>query len=239
MNSSASESSRYPGRGISFWVLFALCLVSSCTICSMLGAIVLSRSLATIVPAVATTDPPPAPTTPPVFGLTGQASCRHLAPPTNSPWLAVARSAAQKYRVDILAFEWQIWQESKFNPNAVSSANAIGIAQFLPETAASLGIDPTNPQQALDAAARLDSGQLRQFAQRSITLATHYGGSSAHYAYGLVLAAYNAGPGAVEAAWSRAFTNQGAKVWPASAWDWLAHMHSETRSYVPAILGCL
>jgi soluble lytic murein transglycosylase-like protein len=59
--------------------------------------------------------------------------------------LPVAIADAQKYQIDILAFIWQIWQESKYNPDAVSSAQAIGIAQFLPETAASLGIDPHDP----------------------------------------------------------------------------------------------
>ena len=179
------------------------------------------------------------PGTPASFGLSGQASCRTTAPPTLSSWLSVAVSDAQKYQIDAGAFTWQIWQESHFNPDAVSPAGAVGIAQFLPSTAAGLGIDPRDPAQALDAAARLDAQRVQQYAPRALQLAQHYGGSSAHYAYGLVLAAYNGGAGAVEAAWNRSFAPFGVPLWPANAWNWLAHMGQETQQYVPAILGCL
>jgi hypothetical protein len=71
--------------------------------------------------------------------------------------------------------------ESGFDPRAVSSAGAQGIAQFMPATAAGLGLrDPFDPVQAIPAAARLLSGHVR--ALGSVPLA---------------LAAYNAGPGAV------------------------------------------
>ena len=71
--------------------------------------------------------------------------------------------------------------ESGFDPNAVSSAGAQGIAQLMPGTARGLGVtDPFDPAQAVPAAARLLSGHVRTF------------GSVA-----LALAAYNAGPGAV------------------------------------------
>ncbi len=177
----------------------------------------------------------PVPTTPPEFGLSGQATCRHSDPPTASSWLAVARQDAEKYQLDVLSFEWQIWRESKFNPDAVSAAGAVGIAQFLPDTAAALGIDPADPAQALEAAAKLDKQRLSQYQQRAKNLAQHYGGQSAHYGYGLVLAAYNAGAGALERAWRTTF----AESWPPGPWDWLDHLGAETQDYVPAILGCL
>lgn len=72
-------------------------------------------------------------------------------------------------------------QESGFNPGAVSSAGAQGLMQLMPSTAAGLGVDPMNPQQAVAGAAQLLSGYLQQ-----------YNGSVP-----LALAAYNAGPGAV------------------------------------------
>ena len=76
----------------------------------------------------------------------------------------------------------QLQAESGFNPNAVSPAGAQGIAQFMPATARAVGLrDPFDPEQAIDAQARLMSGLLRQFG--TIPLA---------------LAAYNAGPGAVQ-----------------------------------------
>lgn len=52
-------------------------------------------------------------------------------------------------------FVKQIDVESGFNPNAISPAGAIGIAQFMPETAQGLGIDPYNAEQSLSGAAQL------------------------------------------------------------------------------------
>jgi soluble lytic murein transglycosylase-like protein len=52
-----------------------------------------------------------------------------------------------------------LWQESRYradiiNGSTQSSVGALGIAQFMPATAADLGIDPLNPAQAIPAAAR-------------------------------------------------------------------------------------
>lgn len=72
-----------------------------------------------------------------------------------------------------------IWQESKFDPNAISSAGAQGIAQFMPRTAAGRGtFNPFNPDEALMEAA----GYLSE-------LRKTFGGN-----LGLAAAAYNAGP---------------------------------------------
>jgi hypothetical protein len=72
--------------------------------------------------------------------------------------------------------------ESGYNRWAVSPVGAQGIAQFMPATAAGMGLrDPFDPTQAIPAAGRLLGGHLRRFG--SIPLA---------------LAAYNAGPGAVQ-----------------------------------------
>ena len=72
--------------------------------------------------------------------------------------------------------------ESGFDPRAVSPAGAQGIAQFMPSTAAGMGLrDPFDPAAAIPAAARLLAGHIRAFG--SVPLA---------------LAAYNAGPGAVQ-----------------------------------------
>ncbi len=204
-----------------------------------LAAVALSRLIAPFSILATPLGLASLPGTPASFGLSGQATCRAKAPPTLSSWLSVAISDAQKYQIDAGAFTWQIWQESHFNPDAVSPAGAIGIAQFLPSTAAGLGIDPRDPAQSLDAAAHLDAGRVQQYAPRALQLAQHYGGSSARYAYGLALAAYNGGAGAVEAAWRRSFAPYGVPLWPSDAWDWLSHMGQETQHYVPAILGCL
>lgn len=46
------------------------------------------------------------------------------------------------------------WKESRFNRNAVSPANAKGLMQLMPKTAAYYGVDPFNPFSSIDAAGR-------------------------------------------------------------------------------------
>jgi soluble lytic murein transglycosylase-like protein len=94
---------------------------------------------------------------------------------------AIAAAAAQKYGLDPAIFARQITQESGWNPTIVSSAGAVGIAQIMPVTAKWWGVDPLDPIASLDAAAKADRNALDR-----------YGGD-----WRLVLAAYNAGPGAV------------------------------------------
>jgi N12 class adenine-specific DNA methylase/2'-5' RNA ligase len=111
----------------------------------------------------------------------------------SSSYEDLARAAAAKYHIDPDVFVRQLQQESglqPFNPDGsvkVSKAGARGIAQFMPETAAGMGINPDDPAQAIDAAARLDAQNLQR-----------YGGD-----YSKMLAAYNAGPGNVDSgAWT-------------------------------------
>jgi hypothetical protein len=86
--------------------------------------------------------------------------------------------AAHSNDVPVPFFIHLLFQESRFMPGVVSSAGAEGIAQFMPETSTSVGLDnPFDPVQAIPAAARL----LRNLAQR-------FGN------FGLAAAAYNAGP---------------------------------------------
>src|SRR5262245_26546962 len=86
-------------------------------------------------------------------------------------------AAAQDEALPISFFSNLIWQESRFASDAVSAAGAQGIAQFMPKTAAAMGLDdPFDPLQALPASARL----LHQLHAR-------YGN------LGLAAAAYNAG----------------------------------------------
>ena len=70
-------------------------------------------------------------------------------------------------------------QESGFDPNAVSSAGAQGIAQFMPSTAAGLGIDPADPTQAIQGAARLIASYASSFGSYANALAAYNAGSAA------------------------------------------------------------
>lgn len=93
-----------------------------------------------------------------------------------SNYEAMAVLAAQRYGIDPQIFLRQIKQESGFNPNARSSAGAEGIAQFMPSTAAGMGINPMDPRQALFGAAKLDAGNLKKFGSWQEALAAYNAG---------------------------------------------------------------
>jgi soluble lytic murein transglycosylase-like protein len=78
-----------------------------------------------------------------------------------------------------------ILQESAYDPRAPSAAGAIGIAQFEPETAQAEGIDPFDPSQSIAGAADLLSAYVRRYDAYPVPFVE-------------ALAAYNAGPGAVD-----------------------------------------
>ena len=98
----------------------------------------------------------------------------------NVPYGTLFQQAASRYGVpaDLLAAVAKV--ESGYNPAAVSAAGAQGLMQLMPGTAAGLGVDPLDPSQAVNGAAKLLAGNLKAFG--SVPLA---------------LAAYNAGPAAV------------------------------------------
>jgi soluble lytic murein transglycosylase-like protein len=103
--------------------------------------------------------------------------------PAGTPYAAEITAAANRNGVDPALLAGLVKQESGFNPNAGSPAGAQGLTQLMPATAASLGGDNVHdPAQALEGGAKYLRRQLDRF-----------GGDVAR-----ALAAYNAGPGAVE-----------------------------------------
>jgi soluble lytic murein transglycosylase-like protein len=96
-------------------------------------------------------------------------------------YIAVAKAAAQKYGIPEDLFLRLVQQESGWNPNAVSSKGATGLAQLMPATARTLGVDINNPKENLEGGARYLRAMYDKFGS-----------------WRLALAAYNAGPGAVE-----------------------------------------
>jgi hypothetical protein len=90
--------------------------------------------------------------------------------------------AAESNDLPVPFFIRLLFQESRFKPGVVSSAGAQGIAQFMPETSESVGLDnPFDPLQAIPASARLLRSLVQQFGN-----------------LGLAAAAYNAGPKRVQ-----------------------------------------
>lgn len=118
-------------------------------------------------------------------------------------------SAASAHRLPLEFFARVIWQESRFQPDAVgpvtrNGQRAQGVAQFMPGTASERRLlDPFDPVQALPKSAEFLSELHEQFGN-----------------LGLAAAAYNAGPRRVQ-------------EWLAGT----GYMPSETRNYVYAITG--
>jgi len=118
-------------------------------------------------------------------------------------------AAARANGLPVEFFARVIWQESRFNTNAVgpvtrSGEHALGIAQFMPGTAAERNLlDPLDPIQALPKSAEFLQDLHRQFGN-----------------LGLAAAAYNAGPRRI-------------REWMAGS----GPMPAETRAYVQAITG--
>ncbi len=120
-----------------------------------------------------------------------------------TPYAATIESAARSAGIDpaLLAAVAQV--ESGFNPRAQSYAGAKGLMQLMDSTARGLGVtDPFDPTQSLNGGARFLGSLLRQF----------------NGDVSKTLAAYNAGPGAVQ---------RFGGIPP----------YEETRRYVPKVLG--
>lgn len=119
--------------------------------------------------------------------------------------------ASKKYGVDKNLIRAIIKQESNFNPNAVSSAGAMGLMQIMPENLKEDGVtDPFNIEQNIDGGTKQLKGYLQRY-NNNVEMA---------------LMAYNAGPGTVQ--------KRGVK----SVAD-LYKMPAETRNYVVKIMNNL
>jgi len=108
------------------------------------------------------------------------------ATPSNSPTSVASicdalAAAAAENDLPVDFFARLIWQESRFDPTAVSRAGAQGVAQFMPATASWRGLaDPFDPVEAIAQSAKLLRDLRHEFGN-----------------LGLAAAAYNAGPGRV------------------------------------------
>ena len=111
-------------------------------------------------------------------------------------------AATMTYGLPAKLLSRMAYQESRYNPAAVSPVGAVGLMQFMPATAASFGLDPTDPQASIFAAAKY----MRQLYDR-------------FQSWPLALAAYNWGPGNV--------ARKGIDQAPAETRDYVAQIGSD------------
>jgi soluble lytic murein transglycosylase-like protein len=136
----------------------------------------LTAATSAALPAASVATAPPAP-------AATMAAATPSALPPGVPYGVEITAAAQRNGIDPALLAGLVRQESNFDPDVGSPAGARGLTQLMPGTAAGLGVtDVTDPQQSLEGGAKYLRQQLDAFGG-DVTKA---------------LAAYNAGPGAVQ-----------------------------------------
>src|SRR5215475_7204492 len=172
-------------------------LLAAVLLIAPLGGVIAEDAPRYVVPSVEELAMPQSPLQPAADVGTAEAICLMI------------ESAARENGLPLEFFARLIWQESRFQSDAVGpmtryGQRAQGIAQFMPGTANERGLlDPLNPVQALPKSAEFLAELRSQFGN-----------------LGLAAAAYNAGPRRVQ-------------EWLAGS----GGMPQETRSYVLAITG--
>ncbi len=85
--------------------------------------------------------------------------------------------AAARSRLPVEFFARLIWRESSFRAGARSPKGALGVAQFMPGTAAERGLgDPFDPEQAIPKSAELLAELARSFGNLGLAAAAYNGG---------------------------------------------------------------
>lgn len=99
--------------------------------------------------------------------------------PAGVPYRDLFESAASTYGIPSRLLAALAKEESGYRNDAVSSVGALGIMQFMPATARGMGIDPLDPAQAINGAARYLRAQIDRFGSTELALAAYSAGPSA------------------------------------------------------------
>jgi soluble lytic murein transglycosylase-like protein len=103
------------------------------------------------------------------------------------PFAAQIRQAAVANGIDPALLAGLVYEESGFNPKAVSKCGAQGLTQLMPGTARGLGVtDAFDPQQNLNGGAKYIATQMRSFGRVDLALAAYNAGPAAIRSLGVV-----------------------------------------------------
>jgi soluble lytic murein transglycosylase-like protein len=100
------------------------------------------------------------------------------------PYKGHVLNSASKYGIPYNILASLIDTESTFNPKATSKAGAVGIAQLMPDVAKKYGIDPTDPQQAIETASKILKHNYELFGNWKQAIAAYNSGISGVSNYG-------------------------------------------------------
>jgi cell wall-associated NlpC family hydrolase len=123
-------------------------------------------------------SPTPAPS-PVAAGFTGAPARRSAPSGAELGYAALFGESGRRWAVDPALLAAIAQAESGFNPTAVSPTGAQGLMQFMPQTAASMGVDPWDPASAIDGAARYMRASLDQFDTFEEAIASYNAGTGA------------------------------------------------------------
>lgn len=103
---------------------------------------------------------------------------------TEHPYDSIIKDTAERYGLNHSLFRRQLYQESRFNPNAVSRAGAMGIGQIMPKTAKAYGVTDLStlkdPFFNIDLAGRIMKDNLKYAkGNQYAALAMYNGGTAA------------------------------------------------------------
>lgn len=103
---------------------------------------------------------------------------------TEHPYDSIIKDTAERYGLNHTLFRRQLYQESRFNPNAVSRAGAMGIGQIMPKTANAYGVTDLStlkdPFFNIDLAGRIMKDNLKYAkGNQYAALAMYNGGTAA------------------------------------------------------------
>lgn len=131
---------------------------------------------------------------------------------TEHPYDGIIKDTAERYGLNHTLFRRQLYQESRFNPNAVSRAGAMGVGQIMPKTANAYGVTDLSalkdPFFNIDLAGRIMKDNLK-----------HAKGN--HYA---ALAMYNGGTAAM-----KNYLKGNYKDLPKETWNYIDTIGDEDR----------